>query len=419
MKKHCLFPRVICLLIACILLMGSCSSIPVSTNDGQQTSNPTSSSPTTADPHMTNVLFQPGELTQPFDYEQHHYTVDVPTEYDYVNIVPILDSGLTVDIENPEKLEYGKNEAKIHVINEAQEKTTYFFILNRIASDNADLASLSLDGFDLDKAFDKAVFEYKATVKSDTTSVKVSLTLDDETAAYEITGNDNLKYGENLITIKVTSQSKAITNEYRINVTKPEPVPEGSDIVADDSKKYIAITFDDGPSPYTDELLDILKKHDVKATFYLVGNRVAYYPDEVQRMVNEGHALGNHTWDHTYLKKLSDEKKLELIEKTDDAVYELTGQKTTTIRPPGGKWDRSIKTFADKPVVFWSVDPEDWKYRDTDVVVKNIMNYTKKGSIILLHDLYPTSVKAADIVIGRLKEKGYTFVTVDELREIY
>lgn len=396
--------------------MGSCSSTPASTNDAQQSNSPISSQSVEAQPQMANVLFEPGELTQPFDPEQHHYTVEIPTECDHINIVPILDPGLTVDIENPEKLEYGKNEAKVHIFNEMQEETTYFFILNRIASDNAYLSSLSLDGFKLDYTFNKAIYEYSAKVKSDTESVKVSLTLDDEAATYEISGNDDLKYGDNMITVSVMSQSKKIINEYRIKVTRPESAAEPS---TSGEVKYIAITFDDGPSPYTDELLDILQKHNIHATFYLVGNRVSSYPNEVKRMVNEGHALGNHTWDHSYLKNLSDDEKRNLIGQTDDAVRELTGQETTTIRPPGGKWDRSIKSFDDKPIVFWSVDPEDWKYRNTETVVNNIMKSTKGGSIILLHDLYPTSVEAADIVIGRLKEQGYTFVTVDELREMY
>ena len=180
--------------------------------------------------------------------------------------------------------------------------------------------------------------------------------------------------------------------------------------------QLLAITFDDGPGPYTEGLLDALAERNVKATFFMVGNLAKRYPDLVARMAEEGHQLGNHTWDHSDLSKLSAAKIQDKLDSTQSLLEELGGAETTCyIRPPYGALNSTVKKTAQAPLILWSVDPLDWKYRNADTVYNNIMGAVKDGDIILLHDIHETSVKAAVRVIDKLLGQGYEFVTVSEL----
>ena len=180
--------------------------------------------------------------------------------------------------------------------------------------------------------------------------------------------------------------------------------------------KLIAITFDDGPGAYTEELLDALAERGVKATFFLVGSNAKRYPELLERMVAEGPPIGNHSYNHENLAKLSTAKIQETLANCRVYLAAAGGEDVTYyIRPPYGSVNSTVKAAVDAPLINWSVDPEDWKYRNTDTVVNNIMSATKDGDIILLHDIYKTSVDAAKIVIDRLQAKGFEFVTVSEL----
>lgn len=179
----------------------------------------------------------------------------------------------------------------------------------------------------------------------------------------------------------------------------------------------LALTFDDGPSDQTARLLDALAERGVKATFYLVGNRISSYPNTVRRLVNEGHSIGSHTYSHAKLTKLSQEEGLAQITDTDNVLMEVAGATCTTIRPPYGAFNDTLKSYAPYPLIMWSVDPEDWRTKDSDVVSQRIIEKAKDGDIILLHDLYATSVDAGIKVIDQLQAQGFEFVTVPELLE--
>ena len=184
-------------------------------------------------------------------------------------------------------------------------------------------------------------------------------------------------------------------------------------------QKVIALTFDDGPSDNTAALLHALKERNVKATFFMVGNRIKLYPNTVKLMVSDGHEIGNHTFEHKNLTKLSEDDIRYQLNATDEALMAVAGVQTTVIRPPEGAYNDTVKAVAGKPLIMWSVDPMDWKYRDTDTVVNNILSTVKSGDIVLLHDLYKTSTDAALKVIDDLKQQGYEFVTVSELYARY
>ena len=178
----------------------------------------------------------------------------------------------------------------------------------------------------------------------------------------------------------------------------------------------VAITFDDGPSTvYTKILLDGLKERGVKATFFLTGQEIQYSKDVVKRMAKEGHIIGNHTYSHVDLKKTNYKKAIKEIEDTNNAIKEITGKKPKYIRPPYGDWDERIFKETDMSIVLWSVDPEDWKDQNASIVARRVIKNTTDGDVILLHDIFKTSVNAAFIIIDKLQSQGYEFVTIDKL----
>lgn len=181
-------------------------------------------------------------------------------------------------------------------------------------------------------------------------------------------------------------------------------------------KKQIALTFDDGPHPvYTEILLDGLKERGVHATFFLIGESLEGKEEIVKRMSEEGHIIGNHTYTHVQLNLLSMDAACVEIWKTNTALFDITGKIPIFIRPPYGRWNEEAACAIEMQTVLWNIDPEDWKYKDTNRIVEWVVKRAKDGGIILLHDIYRTSVEAALEIVDQLTEQGYEFVTVDEL----
>ena len=176
----------------------------------------------------------------------------------------------------------------------------------------------------------------------------------------------------------------------------------------------VALTFDDGPSFYTEGLLDTLKEHNVKATFFVLGTQVRIQSETIQRMFQEGHQIGNHTWDHPNLTSLSDERVREQLQLTDNLVIQIVGEPTPFMRPPYGAYNDRVLAAASLPIIFWSVDPLDWKDRDADIVAARI-SQAPVGAIILAHDIHKSTVQAVPAIIAALKGRGINFVTVSEL----
>ena len=181
------------------------------------------------------------------------------------------------------------------------------------------------------------------------------------------------------------------------------------------TQKTIALTFDDGPSSFTDRLLDCLEANNAKATFFMVGKEILSFPDEVKRMKALGCELGNHTYDHTALATLSASDINSQISRVDQELVNLTGQGATVVRPPYGSVNDTVKATVGTPMILWSIDTLDWKTQDVQATVEEVMNNVQDGSIILMHDIYSTSVDAAEILIPQLIEDGYQLVTVHEL----
>ncbi|WP_226895641.1 polysaccharide deacetylase family protein [Luteolibacter marinus] len=186
------------------------------------------------------------------------------------------------------------------------------------------------------------------------------------------------------------------------------------------SQPYIAITFDDGPHPKnTPRLLDMLRERNIKATFYVIGRNVDLYPNVLRRTVSEGHEIGNHTYTHPILSKLSDSAVRAELTKCRDAVARAAGVKPRTMRPPYGallqrqrEWIHSDLNY---PTIMWSVDPLDWKRPGPSVVTSRILSGTTPGAIVLAHDLHSQTVDAMPATLDGLLNKGFKFVTVSQL----
>jgi len=183
---------------------------------------------------------------------------------------------------------------------------------------------------------------------------------------------------------------------------------------------YIAMTFDDGPHvTNTPRLLDMLKQRKIKATFFVVGQCAAEYPDIMKRIIAEGHEIGNHSWSHPQLSAMSDEKVHAEIQKTQDAIVQATGVTPKLMRPPYGAFTARQRAWAygnwGYKCILWDVDPLDWKVRNSEHVKSEILKGTVAGSIILSHDIHKTTVDAMPETLDALQAKGFKFVTVSEL----
>lgn len=196
----------------------------------------------------------------------------------------------------------------------------------------------------------------------------------------------------------------------------PANPPSPTDISGLAGKKLVALTFDDGPHPTnTSALLNSLKQEGARATFFVLGTRVDYYPDIVRRAYQEGHQIGSHTRNHKDLTKLSAGDRQYEINSTIASIQKTIGIRPTTMRPPYGALNQGVKADAGMPIILWSIDTEDWKYRNANRVYNHVMSHVRDGSIVLMHDIHPTTVQAAARIVPALKAQGYTLVTVDQL----
>ena len=191
-----------------------------------------------------------------------------------------------------------------------------------------------------------------------------------------------------------------------------EDTPEGNF----QEKKKVALTFDDGPSSkYTPLLWEGLKERGVHATFFLMGKNIEGKEALVKQMQEEGHLIGNHTYNHVQLDKISKEAAKEEIKATNQEIYQITGVYPAWLRPPYGEWRKNLDFYVEMLPVLWDVDTLDWKSKNVDSIMRIVKNEVEDGSVILMHDAYQSSVDAALQIVDLLTAEGYEFVTVEEL----
>lgn len=185
--------------------------------------------------------------------------------------------------------------------------------------------------------------------------------------------------------------------------------------------KYIALTFDDGPhAEVTPRVLETLEQHGAKATFYMLGSQVEYYPDIAKQVFDEGHELGDHTMSHKDLTHLSADQIKNEIETSSHQIEHATGNLPKSLRPPYGAFNDTVGAISNDlglPVIMWSVDSLDWKSRNAEAINQKVMATVHPGAIVLLHDIHATTADALPQLLTNLEREGYEFVTVSQLLE--
>ena len=177
----------------------------------------------------------------------------------------------------------------------------------------------------------------------------------------------------------------------------------------------VALTFDDGPGPYTDQLLDVLRDSGVRATFFVLGSSIERQPDALRRTAAEGHEIGNHTWSHRDLTTLTADEIQDELGSTADLVQRITGTRPTLVRPPSGARNTAVDPLVGGPEILWNVDPRDWATTDGAAVVQRVLADVEPGSIVLLHDIKQSTVEVVPTIIDELRARGYRLVTVSQL----
>lgn len=236
---------------------------------------------------------------------------------------------------------------------------------------------------------------------------------------YEI---PNWKDGDIKIIIPYNEINELLKPQYQKKekeILKEPITPENRNLGKYKNKKLIAFTFDDGPSTSTtSSLLDGLRKYDAKVTFFVLGNRIEANEEVLKRAYKEGHVIGSHTYNHRNLLLLSDYERMQEIKSTNDLIEHVIGIKPILLRPPYGNINDDIKKLSHMHTVQWSIDTLDWKNKDKEVIANEIVEKAQDGAIVLLHDLYQTSVDGALLAMERLEAEGYAFVTILELARL-
>ena len=235
-------------------------------------------------------------------------------------------------------------------------------------------------------------------------------------------------YGEMTIKVPIDAVAKYLQNPTArklANIPKPpepKPAPKPAPAVQAPApttgNKVIALTFDDGPGPYTAHLLDILDQYGAKATFFLIGSKVSGQASIVRSIQARGHQLGNHSWSHPELPKLPVDQIAGEVDRTNEAIRQATGVTPAILRPPYGAVNGAVLEqlrLRGMSSILWSVDTRDWADRNSEIVCSRAVAGARPGAIILMHDIHQTSVGAVPCILSALKQQGYSFVTVQGL----
>ena len=216
--------------------------------------------------------------------------------------------------------------------------------------------------------------------------------------------------------IKDSMMKDSVRTGKRGKMGMEEKAVDAEAVTDQKEKKLVALTFDDGPSEdCTGELLDGLKERGIRATFFLMGENIPGKEELVLRMREEGHLIANHGYRHVQMTHEGEEAVAESVEKAQEMIQKITGERPEFLRPPYGDWNERLAERCDLTTVFWNVDSLDWKLRNVEKIVRRVKKQVKNGDIILMHDIFPESVEAALLLSDQLLAEGYGFVTVDEV----
>lgn len=183
-------------------------------------------------------------------------------------------------------------------------------------------------------------------------------------------------------------------------------------------QKVVALTFDDGPGyASTQRILDCLAKYNIKATFFCLGSKAEQNPEMLKKIADAGHEVANHSYNHPNLVTLDDASVADQINKTNNIIENIIGEKPSALRPPYGSYDNRVSSIAQMDIAMWNVDSNDWRSRNGDAIYTHVMSTIRPVSTILFHDIYDFTADGVEKVVAKLIEDGYTFVTYSEISQ--
>ncbi|MEK4630104.1 MAG: polysaccharide deacetylase family protein [Solibacillus sp.] len=220
------------------------------------------------------------------------------------------------------------------------------------------------------------------------------------------------------VEISLSFINPLLSADFQIGMQAGETIQPPKEL--DPTKKHIALTFDDGPHPQvTKQILSLLAKYDAKATFFMLGSRVQYYPHLVVEIRQSGHEIGNHSWTHPVLTKMSAADIKKEFESTEQAIVNAIGENSTLFRPPYGAIDDSVRAIIPRQSINWTIDTLDWKHRDPSSLLPMIQKSLHNNAIVLMHDIHQSTADGLEPVLKYLQSEGYEFVTVSEILQLH
>lgn len=208
------------------------------------------------------------------------------------------------------------------------------------------------------------------------------------------------------------------TSAEEAEAETPAGVLTSSGRYIDPTRPMVALTYDDGPQTTAgNHILDVLAQYGAKATFFVVGDRCASRASEMQRMVAEGHEVGNHTYNHKYLNTLGAAEIQAQVNRGTQAILDSSGAYPNLVRLPGGNRNATVLANVNFPMIMWSIDTLDWKTRNAQNTISSVLNNVKDGDIVLMHELYDATATATETIVPELVARGYQLVTVSEMAE--
>lgn len=219
---------------------------------------------------------------------------------------------------------------------------------------------------------------------------------------------------------KISSDTDTFLIDIKENkIFSTSPVSYEYDIVhnklIDKDKKMIALTFDDGPNYNTNKVLSVLKEYQISATFFVLGSKIKGNEYILNKIIDSGSEIGNHTYNHKILTRLQEDNIKKEIDSTSNQIFEVTSVYPKLLRPSYGIVNKKVKELSNYPIIIWDIDTLDWKYHNSKRIASRVLSKARDGDIVLMHDVYSSTANALKIIIPELINRGYTFVTVSEL----
>ena len=364
-------------------------------------------------------IYYPVTGINKLDIKIEEYINDVYSNFDTIysnELVPELNITYTYNTINSRYVSVSLNT----FINNGIDKT------NTVATFNYDKEHKSfIDAEDIvNKGRLEYVFKKEIASKYKTCDIKCikaakieNFTLDDKSLTVYLNSKDlNLTSTEvNDLELSLNDLNLALSLDKKVKLSNKY---QNSKRTINPNSKVVALTFDDGPSKHTNKILNTLERENARATFFVVGNKASFYQELLLKMVAGGNEIGNHSYSHKLLTRLSSEEFKKDIDKTQSIIFETTGYTPRTIRPTYGGYSDKLMSNTDLKLTLWDVDSSDWRYKSENRIVKNVLNYVEDGDIILMHDTFARTASSVEKIIKALKKEGYIFVTVSELDDI-